>query len=146
MLENNKHKYREERKGLSTYMHVVGIFLSELFKTIGVSAQSPSRRRPPTSNHITPSHSTHVLHSCCGFSQNQLVRLIISIYGGIPEPFEVFHCQQTTTEEELRLFLNPKRPTRHPFQYLILEVNNLQYQLQEVSELYLQLYDVYIVF
>lgn len=139
MLENNKHKYREERKGLSTYMHVVGTFLSELFKTIGVSAQSPSRRRPAgsASSHTTLPQSTHVLHSCCGFSQNQLVRLIISIYGGIPEPFEVFRCHSTTTEEELRLFLNPKRPTRHPFQYLMLEVNNLQYQLQEVRELYL---------
>jgi hypothetical protein len=54
------------------------------------------------------------------------------VFGGVPEPFEVFHCRPTVTEEELRLFLNPKRATKHPFQYLILEVNKLPYQLQEV--------------
>ena len=132
MLENNKQKYQDPRRGLSTHMHVVGAFLSELFKTVGVMAQSPMRRRPADGG--PPHHTTaHILHSCCSFSQNQLVRLIISIFGGIPEPFEVFRCHPTTTEEELRLFLNPKRPTRHPFQYLILEVNSLQYQLQEVG-------------
>lgn len=117
-------------------MHVVGAFLSELFRTVGVTAQSPARKRPTDGvpQITTFTQSAHILHSCCGFSQNQLVRLIISIYGGIPEPFEVFRCHPTTTEEELRLFLNPKRPTRHPFQYLMLEVNSLQYQLQEVGK------------
>ncbi len=60
------------------------------------------------------------------------MRLIISIYGGVPEAFEVFHCRATTTEEELRLFLSPQRATKRPFQYLILEVNRLPYPLQEV--------------
>ena len=61
------------------------------------------------------------------------MRLIISIYGGVPEAFEVFHCRPTTTEEELRLFLNPRRATKKPFQYMILEVNRLPYPLQEVG-------------
>ncbi len=70
--------------------------------------------------------------SVLGFTQSQLLRLIISIYGGVPEAFEVYHCRSTSTEEELRLFMNPKRATKRPFQYLILEVNKLPYRLQEV--------------
>ena len=68
-----------------------------------------------------------------GFTQSQLLQLIISIYGGVPEAFEVYHCRPTSTEEELRMFMNPRRATKRPFQYLILEVNKLPYRLQEVS-------------
>ena len=121
----------EQKEGVKiTPMHVVGFFLAELFKNLDLSNHSLKRRRPSV---ISSSQSTHILHSCSGFTQSQLIRLIISIYGGVPEAFEVFHCRSTTTEEDLRLFLNPKRATKHPFQYLILEVNKLSYQLQEVS-------------
>ena len=114
-------------------MHQVGAFLSALFENSDLSTNSLKRRR--TTSSITRSmsqQSTHILHSCQYFTPGQLSRMIISVFGGVPEPFEVFHCRPTATEEELRLFLNPKRATKHPFQYLILEVNKLPYQLQEV--------------
>ena len=122
-----------------TPMHTVGAFLSSLFKNFELSSHSLKRRRPSVPSRTNPSQSTHILHSCKGYSQGQLLRLIISIYGGVPEAFEVFHCRATTTEEELRLFLNPRRATKRPFQYLILEVNRLPYQLQEVCINYLRL-------
>ena len=77
-----------------------------------------------------------LLYTHTGFSQSQLLRLVISIYGGVPEAFEVYHCRSTSTEEEIRLFMNPKRATKRPFQYLILEVNKLPYRLQEVRTVY----------
>ena len=77
-----------------------------------------------------------LLYTHTGFSQSQLLRLVISIYGGVPEAFEVYHCRATSTEEEIRLFMNPKRATKRPFQYLILEVNKLPYRLQEVRTVY----------
>ena len=76
--------------------------------------------------------STLILHSCLGYSHSQIIRLIIHIYGGVPEPFEVLRCQRNTTKEEIQLFLNPMRAVRRPFQFLILDVNKLAYQLQEV--------------
>ena len=117
----------------STPMHVVGLFLSALFKNSDLSMNSLKRRRTTSALSRTMSQqSTHILHSCQGYTPSQLLRTIISVFGGVPEPFEVFHCRPTVTEEELRLFLNPKRATKRPFQYLILEVNKLPYQLQEV--------------
>ena len=123
----------EEKKSGNTPMHVVGSFLAALFQNFELSTYTLKHRRPSSLlSHSPSSQSAHILHSCQGFTQSQLLRLIISIYGGVPEVFEVFHCRHNTTEEELRLFLNPKRATKRPFQYLILEVNRLPYQLQEV--------------
>ncbi len=114
-------------------MHQVGAFLSALFENSDLSTNSLKRRRATSSiSRSMSQQSTHILHSCQHFTPSQLIRTIIVIFGGVPEPFEMFHCRPTCTEEELRLFLNPKRATTHPFQYLILEVNKLPYQLQEV--------------
>lgn len=125
----------EESRSGNTPMHLVGSFLAALFRNFELSSHSLKRRRPSTFiSRSSSSQSTHFLHSCQGFTQSQLLRLIISIYGGVPEVFEVFHCRQNTTEEDLKLFLNPKRATKRPFQYLILEVNRLPYQLQEVCD------------
>lgn len=119
-------------------MHIVGAFLSALYGNFELSTHSLTLKRCRTSSMASKAlanQSTHILHSCQGFSQSQLIRLIISVYGGVPEPFEVLHCRSSTTEEELRLFLSPKRATKRPFQYLLLEVNKLSYQLQEVMKL-----------
>ena len=114
-------------------MQTVGSFLGHLFKNLELSNHSLKRRRRSSSLvRSVSSQSTHILHSCKGYTQSQLLRLIITIYGGVPEAFEVFHCRPTTTEEDLGLFLNPRRATKRPFQYLILEVNCLPYELQEV--------------
>jgi len=130
----------EESRSGNTPMHLVGSFLAALFRNFELSSHSLKRRRPSTLiSRSSSSQSTHFLHSCQGFTQSQLLRLIISIYGGVPEVFEVFHCRQNTTEEDLKLFLNPKRATKRPFQYLILEVNRLPYQLQEVCDTVLML-------
>ena len=73
---------------------------------------------------------TQLLHYCPGYSQAQLICLIISIFDGVPEAFEVYRCHPMSTEEELSLFV--KRVTKHQLQYLILEVNRLPFKLQEV--------------
>jgi len=123
-----------EQDSNSTPMHLVGAFLSALFGNSDLSTNSLKHRRANTGLTRTLSqHSSHILHSCQHFTSSQLIRTIISVFGGVPEPFEVFHCRPTVTEEELRLFLNLKRTTKLPFQYLILNVNKLPYQLQEVS-------------
>ena len=114
-----------------TPMHVVGTFLDMVFSKhslpnrcgMGLSQYYPLSQ--PSS--LAP---TQMLHYCPGYTQAQLIQLIVTIYGGVPEAFEVFRCHPSSTKEELSLFL--KRLAKHPLQYLILGVNLLPFKLQEV--------------
>ena len=115
-------------------MHVVGEFLQEVFSNHSLpkhcqSCESLSWPHSVSQLSFMPEPSQQ-LHYCPGYSQAQLIRLIISIYNGVPESFEIFHCHSTSTEEDFSLFL--KRVTKHPVQYLVLEVNRLPFKLQEV--------------
>ncbi len=118
-------------------MDTVGSFLNTLFSISTPSFRLPSRdrveqiRRANSVNADQVDVAVHTLHSAPGYTHSQLVRLVLGIYGGPPEAVDVFHCQLTTTESELRLFM--KRVTQHLGRsYLILEVNLLPYHLQEV--------------
>lgn len=106
-------------------MRVVGMFLNMVFNNHSL----PKRCGENVFQHFSPD-PTQLLHYCPRYSQFQLIRLIVSIYNGVPEAFEVFHCHPSSTEEEICLFL--KRVAKHPLQYLILEVNRLPFRLQEV--------------
>lgn len=115
-------------------MHVVGRFLGTVFNNHSLPkrcGEGLSRPRSVSRLSFSPEPS-QLLHYCPGYSQAQLIRLIVSIYDGVPEAFEVFHCRPSSTEEELGLFL--KRAAKHPLQYLVLEVNRLPFKLQEVHE------------
>ena len=71
-----------------------------------------------------------ILHICPGFTQQNLITLMLNIFGGVPEPFQIFRCQSSSKIGELDLFL--KRATQFPVPHLILEVNKLTVDLQEV--------------
>ena len=105
-------------------LETVGVFLDTLFL---------SRVLPiPRVRTLPRSEGSHVvLHRLHGCSNAELIQLIFTIYDGIPEPFEVFYCQNLPTQNELDLFL--ERALRFPRQYVMLEVNKLPYHLQEVS-------------
>ena len=115
-------------------MHVVGMFLETVFSEhslpnrCGVGLSQSSSFSQPSSPELS-----QLLHYCPGYSQAQLIHLIVSIYSGVPEAFEVFRCHPSSTKEELSLFL--KRLARHPLKYLILGVNLLPFKLQEVCML-----------
>ena len=117
-----------------TPMHVVGKFLAVLFANHSLPTRRGLGKRPPsvTSRSRSYRHEyTHTLHYCPGYSQKELVQLIVSICNGVPESYEVFHCHKSSSREELELFL--KRALHHPLHYLMLEVNKLPFKLQEVS-------------
>ena len=72
-----------------------------------------------------------LLHNAPAYTQNQLVRLVVQVIEGLPEPYDILHCHHTTTEEEIKIFM--RRVEKHGHrQYVILEINHLPYQLQEV--------------
>ena len=115
-------------------MHVVGMFLDMVFDKHSLPKRcDDGLSQPHTVCQLSFPEPTHLLHYCPAYSQDQLIRLIVSIYNGVPEAFEVFHCYPSSTEEELDLFM--KRVAKHPLQYLILEVNRLPFRLQEVCAL-----------
>ena len=114
----------------NTPMHLVGKFLQIVFTNHSLPKRCGQNLFLPSSVHSFP-ETTQLLHYCPGCSQAQLIHLIISIYDGVPESFEVFRCHSSSSKEELSLFLN--RMAKHPLQYLILEINQLSFKLQEVS-------------
>eukprot|EP00731_Ephydatia_muelleri_P026772 Em0018g872a len=120
-----------------TPMLTISMFLSALL----LNHSLPTRIKPMTSvagrMSISPECS-QVLHSCPGFTQNELIPMILSIFGGVPEPFQIFRCQSSSTQEELDLFL--QRAAEFPITHLILEVNKLPFQLQEhLMKFYLEI-------
>ena len=122
-------------------MEIVGGFLGHLLQNHTLPRRSTKVLRRPSYATQFPgvSDANQFLHHAPKYTQSQLVRLIVSIYGGVPESFEVFHCCSTSTKEELSLFL--ERVERKPLRYLILEVNKLPFGLQEVHT-YIHVYDI----
>ena len=112
-------------------MDVDGMFLERVFTKHSLPNRCVSRSHS-LSQPFSPEVS-QLLHYCPGYSQAQLIQLIVSIYDGIPEAFEVFRCHHSSTKEELSLFL--ERLAKHPLRYLILGVNLLPFKLQEVCML-----------
>ncbi len=106
-------------------MLVVGEFLDNLSQK-SLTKEIPGQPQPQL-NFAQP------LYSFPSYSQLDLLCLVLRIFSGIPEAYQVLHCRTTTTEEELSLFL--KRVEKHHAVYLVLAVNVLQYKLQEVRML-----------
>ena len=112
-------------------MHVVGMFLETVFTKHSLSNRcGVGLCRSYSFSQLSSPELSQLLHYCPGYSQAQLIQLIVSIYDGVPEAFEVFRCHPSSTKEELSLFL--ERLAKHPLQYLILGVNLLPFKLQEV--------------
>jgi len=123
-------------------MEVVGSFLRNMFQTFNrKSPHSLPKRYRDDLSQVSSSQTTplspqckefvNVLHIAHDFTHSELVGLVLKIYSGPPEPFEILHCKSSTTEEDVKLFM--KRVHRHPRRYLVLEVNHLPFQLQEVE-------------
>ncbi len=123
-------------------MDVAGSFLEELFKQQHISScLLPKYYQRNSDSEFTrhfSSKAVNTLHCTPNYSQSQLIRLVLGIYGRPPSAFEVFHCKPSTTEQELKLFV--ERVAQHPQQYIVLEVNHLPCQLQEVSKTNLDVY------
>ncbi len=106
-------------------MVITGEFISNLFR----SHNLPQRCIMESSN--TSSSFSQPRYFCPDFTQMDFFRLILGIFNGIPETYQLLRCQAITTIQELNLFL--ERVKRHCSHYLLLDVNKLPYKLQEVG-------------
>ncbi len=104
-------------------MHTVGQFLKVLQERAEYHLLYSASENP-----LTPSASPQVLYNCQNLKMYELTEVIVDIYRGLPQPFEVFRCHQETTEEELQLFI--ERIIKHPRQYAIVQASRLPFKLQ----------------
>ena len=77
-----------------------------------------------------PYDSPFVLHCDRKYTQGQQILMIVAIFNGLPQPFEVLHCSPETTDVEMKHFM--KRASIHCRNYLVLQVHSLPFKLQEV--------------
>ena len=123
-------------------MKIVGGFLGDLLQNHTLPRRNTKVLQSPSYATQFPgvSDANQFLHHAPKYTQSQLVRLIVTICGGVPESFEVFRCRYSSTKEELSLFL--ERVEKKPLRYLILEINKLPFGLQEVHTQYIQFYSL----
>lgn len=110
-------------------MLIVGKFLEILFL-------SPQRFLVSNTQSLfqqQPDIGSQPLYYCPSSSLVDLTSLILAVFSGVPQPYQVLRCQATTTKEELGLFL--MRVEKHPAHYLMLTMNELPFKLQEVRKL-----------
>lgn len=123
----------ENRHNITTCLQTPILAVSMLLSALLQNHSLPTRIKPVVKKlartSVSPEES-HVLHSCPGFTQKELILVILRIFGGVPEPFQIFRCQPSSTQEEISLFL--QRSIKFPIPHLIIEVNKLPFHLQEV--------------
>ena len=105
-----------------TPMHTISMFLSTLLQNHSLPIKTVANMSE---------NCSQVMHYYPGFSQKELIPLILSIFGEFPKPFQILRCQSSSTLEELHLFL--QRAAKFNIMHLLLEVNKLPIHLQEVS-------------
>lgn len=110
-----------------TSMIVVGQFLDNVLKTHSLSPMSSVKC---VSSYSHQRELSQPLYCCPAYSKTEVVCLIVGLFCGIPESYQVLRCHASTTEEELTLFL--KRLRVHKAHYLVLNVNKLSFKVQEV--------------
>lgn len=109
----------------SSSIEIVGLFMKNLFE-YNSSLETEGLAQRYGSNF----QAEHDILVAKQYDQRKLIHLIISIYNGIPEHFDILRCCSTTTKHDLDSFM--RRVLLMPRLYVILEVNCLSFELQEV--------------
>ena len=112
---------------MSSSINVIGSFMNDLFLQDGTLGKKLAQRYVWNAESMKREMDIIVARKS---GQRELIHLLVSVYNGIPEYFDILHCHSTTTEQELRAFMN--RVLLIPRQYVILEVNHLSFEQQEV--------------
>jgi len=118
---------RQQQLQKCSQMESVGRFLTSLFASTMVDVSTIAL---PKRIH-QQSESGAFVHIGTEYNQNQLIRLILKIFQGVPPPYSILSCRFSTNEEDIKLFM--ERTRAFPGHYLILNVNQLSYRLQEIT-------------
>ena len=77
-----------------------------------------------------PMPEGHIVHGAHKFSPDQVFRLLLQIYQGLPESFEVMRCTSVTSREDLDLFLQ-RAVVFQSRTFVMVNVDRLSTNLQE---------------
>ena len=73
------------------------------------------------------------LYTAHDYTQEKLIRLLVSLAKGIPESFDILYCSTSTTLDDLELFMGRAKCQNLRRVFFVLGVNTLPYHIQEVS-------------
>ena len=113
-------------------MEVVGHFLDDLLMDYTLPLKHLMMASRISSHHpqsIIDQYSQPLYYSPAN-SQLDFACLVLKVLSSVPQSYQVMRCQETTTSEELDLFL--KRVETHHMHYFMLGINKLPFELQEV--------------
>lgn len=116
----------------SSSIFVVGLFLNNLFES-NQCLEAKGLAQRYNWNGKAKQCDTDILVAK-NYDQQKLIHLIVSIYNGIPEHFDILRCHSAISEHDLKTFM--QRVLLIPRLYTILEVNCLSFELQEVRCIY----------
>ena len=77
---------------------------------------------------LDPCPTSFILHTGC--NREDMCLKVLTIFGCIPKPFQMLHCQECTKKDELYNILVSS--AKFSFMAIIVEVNKLSHQMQEV--------------
>eukprot|EP00118_Oscarella_pearsei_P023946 m.294339 g.294339 ORF g.294339 m.294339 type:complete len:5643 (+) comp40744_c0_seq7:98-17026(+) len=109
-------------------MERVGTFLERLKRDPQICHDLYPRRREMGA--VAARDEGHVVHLAFEFSLDQILKLILIIYGGFPESYELMRCTKGTSKEEVQLFLQ-RVINFHYRRFTLVQVNELNVELQE---------------
>lgn len=121
-------------------MEKVGEFLNILFNDHTFPTSFSVMRGDFNDLHGVGTYLVHPLYSCPAYSQVDVIYLMLHVFSGIPEAYQVLNCKATTTVEELGLFL--RRVEMYHTQYIMFNINKLPFKLQEVRICMHQLFKI----
>ena len=123
-----------EKSLVTLPVKVVGDFLHSIFANdclppaIRLYATFPLHSEVPA----VPHRNKFTLHAVHNFIPLQMLQLIVTVFDGVPNSFQIFQCTQNTTEQQLDIFFD-RAFHWNDLRYLLLGVNYLHNELQEVS-------------
>ena len=126
-------KVSSENSLLNLPVKVVGNFLHSIFANeflppaICLYAVIPLHNNVPTAPHV----NKFTLHAVHNSTPLQILQLILTVFDGVPNSFQIFQCTSNTTEQQLDIFFD-RAFHWNDLWYLLLGVNYLHNELQEV--------------
>ena len=100
-----------------------------LYSIVPPQPANHNNRQVPALPHV----NKFTLHAVHDFTPLQMLQLILTVFDGVPNSFQIFQCTSNTTEQQLDIFFD-RALHWSDIRYLLLGVNYLHNELQEVQK------------
>ena len=115
---------------LDTPFEAVGKYLNNILGEKKLSSYVlPTRHK---SYYLESLQVGGILHIAIDFTQSDVIKLMLTICGSLPESYDVLYCGPDTTAQDLELFTDRCCAFGKDREFYFLEINKLLYEQQEV--------------